>query len=77
MTPPFMSNSDVMINNKIASTMVILHIKQSTADTLLEGVLVVLGLRRKEICPVEAVLPYMVVRSAPTYEFPKIQITPS
>ena len=42
--------------------MVLLYIKQSKTDTTGEGAQVVLGLTGKEVCPVKALLPYMVIR---------------
>ena len=59
-----LSYSDVVVDSKISPSMVFLYIKQSKTDTTREGAQIVLGLTGKEVCPVKALLPYMVVRGA-------------
>ena len=55
---------DVVIDSKLSPSMILLHIKQSKTDVTQEGAQVVLGTTGNDVCPVKALLPYMVIRGA-------------
>ena len=57
-----LSHHDVLVDSKASPSMVIIHIKQSKTDTTRKDTQVVLGLTGKEVCPVKAILPYLVCR---------------
>ena len=59
-----LSYDDVSIDNKVSPRMILLHIKQSKTDATRQGAQVVLGVTGKDICPVKALLPYLVIRRA-------------
>ena len=59
-----LSFDDVSVDNKVSPRMILLHIKQSKTDATRQGAQVVLGVTGKDICPVKALLPYLVIRRA-------------
>ena len=59
-----LSYHDVLVDSKASPSMVIIHIKQSKTDTTRKGTHIVLGLTGKEVCPVKAILPYLVCRGS-------------
>ena len=54
--------SEFTVHSKVSPSMVIIHFKQSKTDTTRKGTQIVLGLTGKEVCPVKAILPYLVCR---------------
>ena len=55
---------DIAINNKSATSMIQVIIKQSKTDQFRQGVRLCLGKTGKAICPVSAILPYLAIRGA-------------
>lgn len=54
--------SDIQVDSKIKPTMIRVHIKASKTDPFRQGVSLYLGATGMQLCPVMAVLTYMVVR---------------
>ena len=59
-----LSLSDVAIDNKDTPTLVQLTLKQSKTDPFRQGVQICLGKTDKDICPINALLPYLAIRGA-------------
>ena len=57
-----LSLADITLDNRQAPEIVRLHIKQSKTDTFRNGADVYLGRTYHNVCPVEAILPYLVIR---------------
>ena len=59
-----LSTSDLAVDSKIRPQLVRVTIKQSKTDPFRQGVTLFLGKTGSAICPVEALLPYLAVRSS-------------
>ena len=59
-----LSYSDVAVDNRDYSTMVVISVKQSKTDPLRSGVQITLGATEDDICPVKALMPYLAIRGS-------------
>ena len=57
-----LSLADVTLDNRRAPEIVQLHIKQSKIDPFRNGADIYLGRTHHNVCPVEAILPYLAIR---------------
>ena len=57
-----LSVKDVAVDNKAKPGMLKVNIKQSKTDPFRQGVTLCLGKSNSQLCPVDALLPYLVVR---------------
>ena len=58
-----LSLADITLDNRQAPEIVRLHIKQSKTDPFRNGANIYLGRTHHNVCPVEAILPYLAIRS--------------
>lgn len=59
-----LSLADIAVDCREAPTVIQVHIKQSKTDPFRQGVHLYLGKTGNNICPVEAMLPYLAIRGA-------------
>ena len=59
-----LSLSDIALDSKHSPSVIQVTIKQSKTDPFRQGVQLCLGKTDKEICPVNAILPYLAIRGA-------------
>ena len=57
-----LSLADITLDNRQAPEIVRLHIKQSKTDPFRNGADIYLGRTHHNVCPVEAILPYLAIR---------------
>ena len=57
-----LSMSDVAVDNRSSPTVMRIRIKQSKTDPFHQGVFIYLGKTDQEVCPITAMLPYLVIR---------------
>ena len=57
-----LSPEDLTIDSRDSPSVLQVHIKQSKTDPFCKGVRLVLGKKDTDVCPLKAILPYMVIR---------------
>ena len=60
----YISLSDIALDSKHIPSVIQVTIKQSKTDPFRQGVQLCLGKTHEEICPVNAILPYLAIRGA-------------
>ena len=61
---PDLSLTDIALDNKLNPSIIQVRIKQSKTDPFRQGVNLYLGKTGKDICPIQAIMPYLVKRGA-------------
>ena len=59
-----LSLTDITLDDKVNPSVIQVTIKQSKTDPFRQGVDIYLGKTGKDICPIQAIMPYLIVRGA-------------
>ena len=59
-----LSLTNIALDNKVSPSVIQVKIKQSKTDPFRQGVDIYLGRTGKDICPIQAIVPYLIIRGA-------------